>query len=142
MKEIGPYVLALFLDFFAFPSMAVVNNCLLEYLEKHKLPYYSLRMLSKLVDNFLQHESDFEFSCKDYSLGPFMLNNPNYDIYEEDKILKMFKIMLSEDRLCSDEDIKCLVKDCLSITRHNECYPARIVEVMQFMRLHKVENIV
>ena len=114
--------------------MAVVNNCLQNYLSKSSFPHHSLRTLSKIIDCFLHYESSFERCSKNSSLGPFMLNNFDYDVYEDDKILKFIKILLSEDRLYPVNDTKTLVKDCLHVTGHNECNEERVIEVMKFLR--------
>ena len=63
-----------------------------------------------------------------------MLENAEFDIYEDDKILKFFKFLLTERRHYSHEDVESLVKDCLKVASVNECNQKRVLEVMKFLR--------
>ena len=62
------------------------------------------------------------------------MSNLDFNIYEDDKILQFFKIILSEEKLYSVNDTQSLIYDCLNITGHNECNEERFVEAMTFLR--------
>lgn len=134
IKVLKNYLSSFFIDFYGIPSyesvLVIINN----YLSECLFPAFGIAGLIDIIDHILKNETHLRILSGHDILGSVQLHYPNLDIYEEDKCLMFFKIVLNEEMVPLPQSLETLYHHCVDIVQHNECNETRVKETITLFK--------
>ncbi|MEL6887029.1 MAG: hypothetical protein AAFP87_21165 [Pseudomonadota bacterium] len=134
IKLLKNYLSSLFIEFYAIPSYEAVHIVINNYLSECLFPAFGIAGILDIINSILKIEKHLKILSTNYTLGSIQSAYPNLDIYEEDKCLEFFKIVLKEEMVPMPQSLEILEHHCIHIVQYNECNETRVDEAISLLK--------
>lgn len=138
IKLLKNYLSSFFIEFYSIPSYEIVLQEVNKYLSDAVFPAFGIAGLLDILQKIIECEMNLKVLSRHYTLGAILLDHPNLDIYEDDKCLTFFKIVLNEEMVPMPQALDVLRDHCIHIVQYDECHEARVNETLDLFK--KVQN--